>query len=159
MAWRQPAPQGDINEELQAIGEHNAQYGDRNYPGWDVRGSRDQPVPAGLSGQLKSFRNELADLKEEVNGINDELGHMHRKNIKHLNARVAAMEECHGDVVRATEDLERHLRHVEASVEGRFRELERELKEMIDRTERLDRVDRVEAESGGWGLASAATQT
>ena len=105
-------------------------------------------MPAGLSGQLESFRNELADLKEEVDGINDELGHMHRNNIKNLNARVAAMEECHGDVVRATEDLERHLREVEASVETRFRELKRELKKISDHTERLDSVA---AESGGWG--------
>jgi hypothetical protein len=148
MAWRQPAPQGDINEERQAIGEHNAQYGDRNYPGWAVCGSRDQPVPAGLSGQLECFRNELADLKDEVDGINGELGHMHRTNIKNLNARVAAMEACHGDVVRATEDLERHLREVEASVETRFRELKRELKKISDHTERLDSVA---AESGGWG--------
>ena len=151
-----------------------------------------------LSGQLESVRNELADLKGEVNGIDEVLWNVHRAKIDSLDTRLAAMEHCHGEVARdldeltdkvatykeiqdgiaaamvkaaeisdrmdritqlarTTEDLERRLRHVEASVEGRFRELERELKEMIDRTERVDRVDRVEAESGGWGLASAAT--
>ena len=42
---------------------------------------------------------------------------------------------------RTTADLERRLRHIEAIVEGRLRELEREVKEMTDRCERLDHVE------------------
>ena len=121
-------------------------------------------------------------MKDMVNRVDEELGNVCRAKIDRLDARLAAMEHCHGEVHRdldeftdkiaiyktiqddiaagmvkaaeisrrmdripqldrTTEDLEPRLRHVEAIVEGRFRELEREVKEMTDRCERLDHVE------------------
>jgi predicted nucleic acid-binding Zn-ribbon protein len=140
---------------------------------------------------------ELANLKGEVDGIDEMLWKVRRAKIDSLDARLAAKEHWHSEVARdldeltdkfaiyktlqddiaavmvkaaeisdrmdripqlerTTEDLERRLRHVEASVEGRFRELEREVKEMTDRARltQLENQSTASASAGSWWAGS-----
>ena len=87
-------------------------------PGWAVCGSRDQPVPAGLSDQLECFRSERANLKGEVVGIDEMLWNGRRAKIDITYARLAAMENCHGEVDRDYNALTAKNRDVNQDTEG-----------------------------------------
>jgi tetrahydromethanopterin S-methyltransferase subunit G len=104
-------------------------------------------------------------MKVVVNRIEEVLWTEHKDNIDNLNTRLDNIEHCHGEVARdyktiqddiaavmvkaadisdpmdRMDRMERRLRHIEAIVEGRLRESEREVKEMTDRCERLDHVE------------------
>jgi len=104
-------------------------------------------------------------MKVVVNRIEEVLWTEHTDKIDNFNSRLDNIEHCHGEVARDyktiqddiaavvvkaadmsdrmdhMDRMERRLCHIEAIVEGRSRELEREVKGMTDRCDRLDHVE------------------